>query len=152
MIANERQGEMSALEDAGRLPGAAYKGATMYTTLSPCDMCTGACIMYGVKRVVLGENENHQGGESTLKERGIEVVNLKDEDCTKMMAKYIKENPKDWCVRTWICFCSANSVLTCYTGMKTSDDRLLEPSATWSFMLLSTDQGREVCSHSQPQR
>lgn len=87
---------MSALEAAGRLPGSAYNGSTMYTTLSPCDMCTGACIMYGVSRVVLGENKNHYGAEELLKSKGIEVINLDDDDCKKMMAKYIKENPKDW--------------------------------------------------------
>lgn len=87
---------MSALEAAGRLPGSAYKGATMYTTLSPCDMCTGACIMYGVSRVVLGENKNFHGGEELLKSRGIEVINLDDGDCKKMMTKYIEENPGDW--------------------------------------------------------
>jgi cytosine/creatinine deaminase len=87
---------MSALEHAGRLPGAAYKGATMYTTLSPCDMCTGACILYGVARVVMGENDNYHGGEETLKSRGIEVVNLDDAECKSMMSKYIKENPGDW--------------------------------------------------------
>lgn len=92
------KGEMSALEDAGRLPGVAYKGATMYTTLSPCDMCTGACIMYGIARVVLGENTNHKGAEGLLKARGIEVVNLDDGQCKTMMAKYIKENPDDWYV------------------------------------------------------
>lgn len=87
---------MSALEDAGRLPGSAYKGATMYTTLSPCDMCTGACVMYGVKRVVIGENQNFKGGEDYLASRGIEVVNVNDEKLVKMMAKYIEENPQDW--------------------------------------------------------
>ena len=87
---------MAALEDAGRLPGSAYKGATMYTTLSPCDMCSGACIMYGVKRVVMGEQKNHKGPHDYLKSRGIELVDLDDEECKAMMSKYIKDNPKDW--------------------------------------------------------
>ncbi|KAF2464073.1 putative cytosine deaminase [Lindgomyces ingoldianus] len=88
--------EISAIENAGRLPAAAYKGATMYTTLSPCDMCTGACIMYGVKRVVIGENRTFVGGEDYLKQRGIEVVVLQNEKCHELMKKFIKEKPGDW--------------------------------------------------------
>jgi len=88
--------EISALENAGRLPGSAYKGATMYTTLSPCDMCTGACIMYGVKRVVIGENNTFVGGEEYLKQRGVEVVVLDNAEGKELMAKFIKEKPKEW--------------------------------------------------------
>ncbi|OCL14382.1 cytosine deaminase [Glonium stellatum] len=88
--------EISALENAGRLPASAYKGATMYTTLSPCDMCTGACIMYKVKRVVIGENSTFVGGEDYLKQRGIEVVVLKNAECEELMKKFIKEKPGDW--------------------------------------------------------
>ena len=88
--------EISALENAGRLPASAYHGATMYTTLSPCDMCTGACVMYKVKRVVIGENKTFVGGEEYLKSRGIEVVVLQDDECQKLMAKFIKEKPGDW--------------------------------------------------------
>lgn len=90
------QAEISALENAGRLPASAYKGATMYTTLSPCDMCTGACVLYKVKRVVLGENNTFVGGEEYLKQRGIEVINLKNEECETLMKKFIKEHPEDW--------------------------------------------------------
>ena len=68
----------------------------MYTTLSPCDMCTGACVLYKVKRVVLGENKNFVGGEEYLKKRGIEAVNLKNEECEQLMSKFIKEHPEDW--------------------------------------------------------
>jgi len=89
-------GEMSALENAGRLPASAYKGATMYTTLSPCDMCTGACIMYKVKRVVIGENDTFVGGEEYLKQRGVEVVVLDNAECKGLMAKFIKEKPSEW--------------------------------------------------------
>jgi len=89
-------GEISALENAGRLPASAYKGATMYTTLSPCDMCTGACIMYKVKRVVIGENETFLGGEAYLKQRGIEVVVLNNAECKELMAKFIEKSPKEW--------------------------------------------------------
>ncbi|KAK6440800.1 Cytosine deaminase [Oleoguttula sp. CCFEE 5521] len=88
--------EISALENAGRLPASAYKDATMYTTLSPCDMCTGACILYKVRRVVLGENNTFLGGEAYLKERGVEVVNVRSEECEKLMTEFIKTNPADW--------------------------------------------------------
>ncbi|KXL46057.1 hypothetical protein M433DRAFT_153954 [Acidomyces richmondensis BFW] len=88
--------EMSALEQAGRLPASAYAGATMYTTLSPCDMCTGACILYKVSRVVLGENKTFMGGEEYLRQRGIEVVNLKNAECEALMRKFIEEHPEDW--------------------------------------------------------
>lgn len=89
-------GEISTLENAGRLPGKVYKNCTMYTTLSPCNMCSGACIMYGIKRVVLGENVNFQGAEELLQSKGIEVVNLNDQDCIDIMTKFIKERPEDW--------------------------------------------------------
>ncbi|KAG7665621.1 FCY1 [[Candida] subhashii] len=89
-------GEMSALENAGRLPGKTYKDCTMYTTLSPCNMCSGACLLYGIKRVVLGENENFQGAEELLKSKGVEVVNMDDQDCKDLMKKFIDERPQDW--------------------------------------------------------
>ncbi|KAI4101825.1 MAG: hypothetical protein LQ339_004871 [Xanthoria mediterranea] len=88
--------EISALENTGRLQAAAYKGATMYTTLSPCDMCTGACVMYKVARVVIGENKSFIGGEEYLKQRGIEVFVLENKECHSMMQKYIDENPEVW--------------------------------------------------------
>ncbi|KAF4121921.1 cytosine/creatinine deaminase [Geosmithia morbida] len=90
------QGEISALENAGRLPASAYEGSTMYTTLSPCDMCTGACILYKVKRVVMGENNTFVGGEDHLKSKGIEVINVKSADCEALMKKFIAENPASW--------------------------------------------------------
>ncbi|GFF29984.1 cytosine deaminase [Aspergillus udagawae] len=88
--------EMSALENSGRLPASAYEGATMYTTLSPCDMCTGACVLYKVKRVVIGENKNFMGGEEYLLNRGKEVVVLDNEECKQLMEKFIKEKPELW--------------------------------------------------------
>jgi creatinine deaminase len=94
--AENGQGEIAALNNAGRLPASAYQGATMYTTLSPCDMCTGACILYKVKRVVLGENNTFVGGEDYLKQRGIEVVNVKSAECEDLMKKFIKEHPEEW--------------------------------------------------------
>lgn len=89
-------GETSALENSGRLPALAYKGSTMFTTLSPCDMCTGACILYGISRVVIGENETFLGGETYLKQRGIEVVNVKSRECQDLMERFIKEKPDVW--------------------------------------------------------
>ncbi|KAI4743970.1 cytosine deaminase [Aureobasidium sp. EXF-12298] len=96
MMLRSAQGEIAALNNAGRLPASAYQGATMYTTLSPCDMCTGACILYKVKRVVLGENNTFVGGEDYLKQRGIEVVNVKSAECEDLMKKFIKEHPEEW--------------------------------------------------------
>lgn len=70
----------------------------MYTTLSPCDMCTGACILYKVKRVVIGENKNFLGGEEYLRSRGKEVVVLDNEECCQLMEKFVKEKPELWYV------------------------------------------------------
>lgn len=89
-------GEMSTLENAGRMKGDVYKHCTMYTTLSPCNMCSGACLMYGVKRVVLGENDTFYGGEDWLKANNVEVVNMNSQECKDIMAKFIKERPQDW--------------------------------------------------------
>lgn len=89
-------GETSALENSGRLPASAYKGATMFTTLSPCDMCTGACILYGISRVVIGENNTFLGGEAYLKQRGVEVLNMKSSECQNLMDLFIKEKPEVW--------------------------------------------------------
>ncbi|KAI5365970.1 putative cytidine and deoxycytidylate deaminase domain, cytidine deaminase [Septoria linicola] len=91
-------GETSALENAGRLPASAYKGSTMYTTLSPCDMCTGACILYKVSRVVMGENNTFVGGEEHLKRKGIEVINLQNAEAEQLMKDFIKAHPEDWFV------------------------------------------------------
>ena len=88
--------EMSTLENTGRLPASAYKGATMYTSLSPCDMCTGACVLYKVARVVIGENKTFVGGEAYLKQRGIEVIVLENKECQDLMSKFIEEKPDVW--------------------------------------------------------
>ncbi|PGH18636.1 hypothetical protein AJ79_00415 [Helicocarpus griseus UAMH5409] len=96
-------GEISALENSGRLPASAYAGATMYTTLSPCDMCTGACVLYKVKRVVVGENVNFMGGEEYLMNRGVEVVVLDNQECKDLMQKFIKEKPELWYVSSNPC-------------------------------------------------
>jgi cytosine/creatinine deaminase len=90
------QAEIAALENSGRLPASAYAGAVMYTTLSPCDMCTGACIMYKVAKVVIGENKTFVGGERYLKERGVEVVVFDNEECKALMTRFIKDHPAVW--------------------------------------------------------
>ncbi|ROV99899.1 hypothetical protein VMCG_06240 [Cytospora schulzeri] len=89
-------GETSALYNSGRLPARAYQGSTMYTTLSPCDMCTGACLLYGIARVVIGENRNFLGGEAYLRSRGVEVVVLDDAGCRALMDRFIEEKPELW--------------------------------------------------------
>jgi len=91
-----RHGETDALEVAGRLPASVYRRATMYTTLSPCDMCTGAILLYGIPRVVMGENETFVGGEDYLRSRGVEVVNLESEACKQLMRDFIHDHPEIW--------------------------------------------------------
>ena len=91
-----RHGETDALENAGRLPARVYRAATMYTTLSPCDMCTGAILLYGIPRVVVGENRTFMGGEDLLRSRGVEVVVADDLDCVALMAEFIAAHPHLW--------------------------------------------------------
>ncbi len=89
-------GEMDALENAGRLPASDYKKCTLYTTLSPCPMCTGAILLYGIKKVIIGENKTFLGSESLLRENGIEVVVLNNNECIDMMTNFIQNNPELW--------------------------------------------------------
>jgi cytosine deaminase len=91
-----RHGETDALEQAGRLPASAYRRATMYTTLSPCDMCSGAILLYGIPRVVMGENRTFVGGEDYLRSRGVDVVNLDSVECVELMREFIAEHPELW--------------------------------------------------------
>jgi cytosine deaminase len=91
-----RHGETDALEEAGRLPASVYRRATMYTTLSPCDMCTGAILLYGIPRVVIGENRTFMGGEDLLRSRGVEVVNLDSAECKALMDEFIAAHPDIW--------------------------------------------------------
>ena len=91
-----RHGETDCLENIGRLPAYIYSRATMYTTLSPCHMCTGAILLYGIPRVVLGENQTFMGAEDLLRQHGVEVVNLDSQECKDMMAKFIAEQPDVW--------------------------------------------------------
>jgi len=89
-------GEMDAFENAGRQDAKIYKEATIYTTLSPCPMCTGAILLYGIPKVVIGENKTFMGAEETLKSQGIEVIVLNDEECIKMMEDFIQSKPQLW--------------------------------------------------------
>ncbi len=91
-----RHGETDALELAGRLPASAYRRATMATTLSPCDMCTGAILLYGIPRLVMGENRTFVGGEDLLRSRGVEVVNLDSGECYDLLHGFIEEHPEVW--------------------------------------------------------
>ena len=91
-----RHGETDALEVAGRLPAAVYRRSTMYTTLSPCDMCTGAILLYCIPRVVIGENRTFMGGEDHLRSRGVEVIDLDSEVCVQLMRDFIAQRPDVW--------------------------------------------------------
>ncbi len=91
-----RHGETDALERAGRLPASVYRRSTMYTTLSPCSMCTGAILLFGIPRVVIGENQTFLGDEELLRERGIEVVVVNDAECVAMMEEFIASEPNLW--------------------------------------------------------
>ena len=89
-------GEMDALENAGRLSAAIYERCTLYTTLSPCAMCSGTALLYKIPRIVIGENKNFMGEEKHLKSHGIELIVLQDEETIKMMSDFIKNNPAIW--------------------------------------------------------
>lgn len=89
-------GEMDALENAGRQPARVYREATLYTTLSPCPMCSGAILLYGIKRVIVGENQTFMGEEALLKERGVNVQVLHNDNCVKMMLDFIQDSPELW--------------------------------------------------------
>jgi creatinine deaminase len=91
-----RHGETDALERAGRLPASIYADSTMYTTLSPCAMCTGAILLYGIPRVVIGEHRTFMGDEDLLRARGVEVVVLDDDECVAMMEEFIAAEPQLW--------------------------------------------------------
>jgi creatinine deaminase len=91
-----RHGETDALENAGRLPATVYATSTMVTTLSPCDMCTGAILLYKIPRVIVGENRTFYGAEDLLRSRGVEVVVVDDEACVEMMTDFIAGHPRLW--------------------------------------------------------
>lgn len=89
-------GEMDALENAGRQPAGVYREATLYTTLSPCVMCTGAILLYGIPRVVIGENRTFQGEEALLRERGVSVELRQDDTCIALMREFVRASPDLW--------------------------------------------------------
>ncbi|MFO0960411.1 MAG: nucleoside deaminase [Isosphaeraceae bacterium] len=89
-------GEMDALENAGRLPASVYAQSVLYTTLSPCPMCTGAILLYKIPRVVIGENMTFLGDEDLLRSRGVAVEVLQDPACIGLMRRFIAENPGLW--------------------------------------------------------
>lgn len=89
-------GEMDALENAGRQPASVYRDCILYTTLSPCPMCSGTVLLYGIPKVVIGENKTFQGEEELLRSRGVEVIVADSQECIDMMEKFIKEKPKLW--------------------------------------------------------
>ena len=89
-------GEMDALENAGRLPASIYRECTLYTTLSPCPMCSGAILLYGIPRVVIGENSTFMGEEELLRSRGVQVRVLQDDSCMQMMQSFITRKPQLW--------------------------------------------------------
>ena len=89
-------GEMSAFEDAGRQPASIYKECTLYTTLSPCPMCSGTIALYGIPEVIIGENKTFLGAEDYLKQLGVKVEVINDQECIEMMTNFIQENPELW--------------------------------------------------------
>lgn len=89
-------GEMNALENAGRLPARVYQESTLYTTLSPCPMCSGAVLLYKIPHVVIGENQTFMGEEALLKSRGVELTVLDNGRCKTLMAEFIKAHPEEW--------------------------------------------------------
>lgn len=89
-------GEMDALENAGRQPAAVYRECVLYTTLSPCAMCAGAILLYGIPRVVVGENLTFAGEEALLRSRGVAVEILEDPRCITLMSSFIRQHPDLW--------------------------------------------------------
>lgn len=89
-------GEMDALENAGRYPAKVYQNATLYTTLSPCAMCSGAILLYGIPKVIIGEHTTFMGEEEHLKSRGVEVEVAHNQECIDLMAQFIDDRPDLW--------------------------------------------------------
>lgn len=89
-------GEMDAFENAGRQSAAVYKECVLYTTLSPCSMCSGAILLYEIPKIIIGENQTFLGEEALLKERGVEIEVLQNHECIKLMKSFIEEHPALW--------------------------------------------------------
>lgn len=88
--------EMDCLENAGRLKASDYRRSILYSTLSPCDMCSGAALLYGVPKIVIGENQTFQGPEDYIRSRGVELEILNDPECVKLMRDFIAAHPDLW--------------------------------------------------------
>ncbi len=88
--------EMDCLENAGRLKASDYRRAVLYSTLSPCDMCSGAILLYGIPRIVVGENRTFQGPEGYVRSRGVDIVVVNNEECQRLMADFINKHPELW--------------------------------------------------------
>lgn len=88
--------EMDCLQNAGRLPAASYARATLYSTLSPCDMCSGTALLYKIPRIVIGENKTFQGPEAYVRSRGIELTIVNDPACIELMETFIRQHPELW--------------------------------------------------------
>ena len=89
-------GEIDALENAGRLPASVYRECTLYTTLSPCSMCTGAILLYWIPKLVIGENQTFMGEEDLLRSKGVDTEVLQNQECIDMMTSFIENNPSLW--------------------------------------------------------
>src|SRR5216684_2978890 len=89
-------GEMDALENAGRQPAAVYRECVIYTTLSPCSMCSGAILLYGIPHVIIGENQTFLGEEELLRSRGVRIEVIQDPSCIALMTQFIKAHPQLW--------------------------------------------------------
>src|SRR5580765_7635822 len=89
-------GEMDALENAGRLPAQVYRESVLYTTLSPCAMCSGAILLYGIPTVIVGENQTFRGEEDLLRSRGVSLTVLQDAACIRLMTDFIQGQPELW--------------------------------------------------------
>jgi cytosine deaminase len=89
-------GEMDAFENAGRQPASVYRESVLYTTLSPCAMCSGAILLYGIPKVVIGENQTFLGEEALLRGRGVDVEVLQDAECVDLMRRFIASRPELW--------------------------------------------------------
>ncbi len=88
--------EMDCLENAGWLKASDYRRAALYSTLSPCDMCSGAALLYGIPKIVIGENQTFQGPEAYLRSRGVELEILNDPECIRLMREFIQAHPELW--------------------------------------------------------
>ena len=88
--------EMNCLENAGRLPGRVYRECVLYSTLSPCPMCSGAALLYGIPRIIVGENRTFQGPEEYVRSQGVQVEIVNNAECISLMENFIRDNPKLW--------------------------------------------------------